>query len=98
MPGADGLQARARLYADDVFALLKSLGSLETLLSSIDLYEKGTGARLNKSKTEAMWLGAWRSCCDEPLGLTWVKKMKVLGVFFGTVPVELDPYPFWVRL
>ena len=89
MPGADGLQARARLYADDVFALLKSLGSLETLLSSIDLYEKGTGARL-KSKTEAMWLGAWRSCCDEPLGLTWVKKMKVLGVFSGTLPVELD--------
>ena len=90
LPGADGLQARARLYADDVFAVLKSLGSLETLLSSIDLHEKGTGARLNKSKTEAMWLGAWRSRSDEPLGLTWVKKMKVLGVFFGTVPVELD--------
>ena len=64
--------------------------SLETLLSSVDLYEKGTGARLNKSKTEAMWLGAWRSRSDKPLGLTWVKKMKVLGVFFGTVPVELD--------
>ena len=90
LPGADGLQARARLYADDVFAVLKSLRSLETLLSSIDLYEKGTSARLNKSKTEAMWLGAWRSRSDEPLGLTWVKKMRVLGVFFGTVPVELD--------
>ena len=90
LPGADGLQARARLYADDVFAVLKNLKSLETLLSSIDLYESGTGARLNKSKTEAMWLGAWRSRSDEPLGLTWVKKMKVLGVFFGTVPVELD--------
>ena len=25
---------------------------------------------------------------DEPLGLTWVKKMKVLGVWFGVVPVE----------
>ena len=87
MLGGDGLQARARLYADDV---LKNLRSLETLLSSIDLYEKGTGARLNKSTTEAMWLEDWRSRSDEPLGLTWVKKMKVLGVFFGTVPVELD--------
>ena len=37
-----------------------------------------------------MWLEDWRSRSDEPLGLTWVKKMKVLGVFFGTVPVELD--------
>ena len=78
------------MYADDVFAVLKNLRSLETLLSSIDLYEKGTGARLNKSKTEAMWLEACRSRSDEPLGLTWVKKMKVLGVFFGRVPVELD--------
>ena len=90
LPGANGLQARARLYADDVFAVLKSLKSLEALLSLIELYEKGTGAKLNKSKTEAMWLGAWRLRADEPLGLSWVKKMKVLGVFFGTIPVEQD--------
>ena len=90
LPGANGLQARARLYADDVFAVLKNLKSLEALLSLIELYEKGTGAKLNKSKTEATWLGAWRFRADEPLGLTWVKKMKVLGVFFGTIPVEQD--------
>ena len=90
LPAANGLQARARLYADDVFAVLKNLKSLENLLSLVDLYEKGTGAKLNKSKTEAMWLGAWRPRSDEPLGLTWVKKMKVLGVFFGTIPVEQD--------
>ena len=75
LPGAAGLQARARLYADDVFTVLKNLKPLETLLSLIELYEKGTGAKLNKSKTEAMWLGAWRFRSDEPLGLTWVKKM-----------------------
>ena len=90
MPGASGLQARARLYANDVFAVLKNLKSLEALLSLIELYEKGTGTKLNKSKTEAMWLGAWQFRADEPLGLTWVKKMKVLGVFFGTIPVEQD--------
>ena len=27
---------------------------------------------------------------DIPLGLTWVRKMKIVGVFFGTVPVEQD--------
>lgn len=37
-----------------------------------------------------MCLGVWRSRVDEPLGLTWVKKMKVLGVWFGVVPVEQD--------
>ena len=35
------------------------------------------------SKTEAMWLGAWRSRTDQPYGLTWVSKMKILGVVFG---------------
>ena len=82
LPGAGGLQARARLYADDVFAVFKNLKSLETLFSLIELYEKGTGAKLNKSKTEAMWLGAWRFRSDEPLGLTWVKKHESFGSFF----------------
>ena len=54
LPGANSLQARARLYADDVFAILKNLNSVETLLSLVDLYEKGMGAKLNKSKTETM--------------------------------------------
>lgn len=68
--------------------VFKSLRSLEVLLDLVDLYEKGTGAKLNRTKTEAMWLGAWRSRSDKPLRLTWVKKIKILGVFFGTVPVE----------
>ena len=37
-----------------------------------------------------MWVGAWKSRDDEPFGLTWVNKMKILGVWFGTVPVEQD--------
>ena len=35
-----------------------------------------------------MWLEAWRFRSDEPLGLTWVKKMKIMGVVFGTIPKE----------
>ena len=37
-----------------------------------------------------MWLGAWKTREDEPLGLTWVKKMKILGVWFGVIPVVAD--------
>ena len=37
-----------------------------------------------------MWLGAWKCRTDEPLGLTWVRKMKILGVIFGTEPIERD--------
>ena len=90
LPGASGRQARVRLYADDTTVLLRDLPSLASLLDCINIYEKGSGAKLNRSKSEAMWLGAWRSRPDEPFGLTWVTKMKILGAFFGNVNVEQD--------
>ena len=39
-----------------------------------------------------MWLGVRRSCSDEPLGLTWVTKMKILGVWYtnGLANVTID--------
>ena len=83
LPGTRGQQARVRLYADDTTAFLKEL-------QSVNVYERGTGAKLNLSKTDQMWLGVWRSRSDEPLGLKWVRKMKILGVFFGTVSTEED--------
>ena len=89
-PGAHGKQFRVRQYADDTTSYVKDYNSLVSLFDLISVYEKGCGAKVNRSKTEAMWLGAWRSRLDEPLGLTWVRKMKVLGVFFGTVPVDED--------
>ena len=90
LPGAKGAQAKVRLYADDTMTILKDFVSLRNLFELISIYERGSGAKLNKSKTEAMWLGAWKHRFDEPLGLTWVKKMKILGVFFGTILTEVD--------
>lgn len=90
LPGAKGRQFKVRQYADDTTSFVKDYNSLVRLFDMISIYEKGSGAKLNKSKTEAMWLGAWRDRSDTPLGLTWVRKMKLLGVFFGTVPVEID--------
>ena len=86
LPGAGGAYFRVRQYADDTTTFLKNVSSLVQLFNLVSIYERGSGAKLNCSKTEAMWLGAWRSRVD----LTWVKKMKVLGVWFGVVPVEQD--------
>ena len=80
-----------RQYADDTTTFVRNIPLLTELFNLVPLYERGSEARLNSSKTEAMWLGAWRSRVDELLGLLkWVKKMKVLGVWFGVVPVEQD--------
>ena len=60
------------------------------LFKVISIFEFGSGAKLNRSKTEVLWLGGWRDRQDEPLGLTWVKKTKILGIYFGTSNVERD--------
>lgn len=90
LPGADGKQFKVGQYADDTTSFVKDVVSLTNLFREINLYERGTGAKLNMSKTEAMWLGTWKDRVEQPLGLKWVNKMKILGVVFGTVPVERD--------
>lgn len=90
LPGARGLQFKVSQYADDTTAFVKDEKSLVALFETISVFEKGSGAKLNKAKTEALWLGAWKNRSDEPLGLSWVKYTKILGIFFGSVNVERD--------
>ena len=77
LPGAAGAQFKVSQYADDTTVFVKDESSLIYLFKAISLYEKESGARLNISKTKAMWLGNWKDRCDKPLGLNWVDKMKV---------------------
>ena len=83
LPGTQGLCYKVSVYADDMTCIVKSYCSLQCFFNMINVYEGRSGARLNVAKTEAMWLGVWRSCGDQPLGLKWVMKMKILGVVFG---------------
>ena len=67
LPGAGGKCFKVGQYADDTTGFLKSLHSLRALLDVISVYEKGSGAKLNRSKSEAMWVGSWRARDDQPL-------------------------------
>ena len=77
-------------YADDTTCFVHDLFSLQKLLDLTDKYGRGTGAKLNVSKTEAMWLGSHTGRVDKPLGLKWVTTMKVLGVYFGDNAVNAN--------
>ena len=89
-PGAGGLQFKVCQYADDMTAFVKSVKSFHALFSVISDFERGSAAKLNRSKTEALWLGSWKDRTDEPMGLAWVRKTKILGIVFGTINVERD--------
>ena len=90
LPGAAGLQYKVSQYADDTNSFVRNYSSLSNLLDLITKYEKGTGAKLNKTKTEAMWVGRWRFRPDQPLDIKWVRKMKILGGYFSQQNVERD--------
>ena len=62
--GAQGHQFKVGQYADDTKGFVTDTRSLHTLFREICLYECGIGAKLNLSKTEAMWVGSWRGCLD----------------------------------
>ena len=97
LPGASGKQFKVSQYADDSTCLVKDF-SLDRLFILLRKYEAGTGAKLNVSKTKAMWLGAWLSRLETPYGLTWVPKMKILGVWFSNGTTNVDPDNWLPRL
>jgi len=47
-----------------------------------DRYERGSGSKLNISKSKGLWLGPWSGRLDPPVDLDWTSvKIKVLGVY-----------------
>ena len=77
LPRAGGLQFKISQYADDATNFLKNERSLRNLLETVNKYERGSGAKLNTTKSEAMWLGKWRANGASPFGLKWVNKLKI---------------------
>lgn len=53
-------------------------------------FERGFGVKFNRFKTEVLWFGVWKDRIDELFSFTWVRKIKIFGIFFGLVDVERD--------
>ena len=76
-------------YADDTPLVVCSDAAIRACFNVYDVYERGSGSRLNLSKSKGLWLGPWANRSDLPVGLDWSSvKIKVLGVFLG--PGNLD--------
>ena len=69
LPGAGSLQFKISQYADDATNFVKNERSLCHLLETVKKYERGSGAKLNTTKSAAMWLGRWRANGASPFGL-----------------------------
>ena len=77
------------LYADDTSVIASSDSEIHATLSSYDLFERGTGSKLNLAKCRGLWLGSWRGRQDPPVAIQWTSGMiKILGIFIGHGDLE----------
>ena len=66
--------------------------SIEEVFALLDKFEQISGLKVNKDKTQVMRIGKNASSdpilCPE-LGLKWVTKLKVLGIYLTAKPEEI---------
>ena len=84
IPGSHGKESKVSQYADDTTLILANDFSITKAFTTINIFEKATGSRLNAQKTEGLWICAAADRPFGPVNITWVtNKVKILGVFFG---------------
>ena len=70
-------------FADDTGFFLSNSYSVGRVLHKFDNFGKVSGSKVNKIKTEGMWLGRNKENVETPFGIKWVKSTKSLGIYFG---------------
>lgn len=78
-------------YADDTTGIFKNIKSAKEFLKAVELFSKCSGLKLNREKTEALWLGKDKSSHSKPLGISWPDTpIKLLGLYIGHNMKDLE--------
>ena len=86
-------------YADDTTCFLKDLKSTKLLLDKIELFSHCSRLEINKSKTEALWLGCLKYCNQKPFGFKWPDEpILALGIYFSHDKKRSDKLNFEEKL
>ena len=74
---------KIRQLADDTTLFLKSKNEISIALNIMEIFGNLSGIKLNRNKTEGIWLGRQKHCKEKFENITWTKDMvKSLGVHF----------------
>ena len=68
-------------FADDTNSILSDINSVKIFFEMLSKFETCSGLKVNKEKTEAMWIGSFRDRNFAPLGFSWKKGIKILGIY-----------------
>ena len=81
----DSKEFKLLQYADDTTCLVADTLSASNLFEKLHLFRLCSGLELNRSKTEALWLGSNKNRTDTPFGIRWPKVyVNALGICFTT--------------
>jgi hypothetical protein len=71
--------------ADDTTLFLSSKSDIDHSFNTIEKFGKYSGLKLNKNKTEGMWIGKSKHSDEKYGNINWPKEpIKALGIFFST--------------
>lgn len=91
LPGSSSALSPISQYADDTSFVVVTDESISAIFEVYNVYERGSGAKLNQNKSKGLWLGGWAGRLDPPVPLDWSSvKIKTLGVFVGPGDLEVD--------
>ena len=77
--------------ADDTTLLCSSKQEVEFAMNEIEIFGSFSGLKLNRNKTEGIWVGKLKSCKDKVAGISWtINPVKALGVYFGYCREECE--------
>ena len=77
----DNIEVKLIQFADDTNSILSDINSVQMFFDMLSKFENCSGLKVKKEKTEAMWIGSFRERNSKPLGFSWKKCMKILGIF-----------------
>lgn len=70
-------------FADDITVFIKNKSELKIVYEHFKIYDKASGASLNHSKTESVWIGAGRE--KENINIDIKKEIKILGIYINNI-------------
>lgn len=83
IPGAAGVPLKIQQYADDTTLFVSSVQSLSRVRALVDMFARGTGSKVNLSKSSVLFCGQWREQVGDCGGFQRCEGgLKVLGVHF----------------
>jgi len=89
LPGVPAPLPLVSQYGDDTSIIVISDDAIKATFETYSIYEKGSGSKLNLSKSKGLWLGLWNGCQDPPVNLNWSStKIKALDVFISVGDLE----------